>query len=164
MSKPYQFCPMCTASLAKNKEGYQACTSETCNFVHYENPTPVVGAIVEYEEEAVVLVQNVGWPSHWYGLVTGFLEKHEHPDEAVLREVQEEIGLNAELVEFRGHYTFEQMNQIIMIYHVKASGPIVKGEELADYKVVPIERARGWGAATGIALDKWLKERRELDA
>ncbi len=160
MSKPYKFCPMCTAPLAKNEEGYQGCTNTECNFVHYENPTPVVGAIVEYEESSVILVQNVGWPSHWYGLVTGFLEKHEHPDEAVLREIEEEIGLKAELIEFRGHYDFKQMNQIIMIYHVKASGPITKGEELADYKVIPIEKAKGWGAATGIALDKWLLEKR----
>ena len=64
---------MCTAALAENEEGYQGCTSETCNFVHYENPTPVVGAIVEYEENSVVLVQNVGWPGHWYGLVLSLI-------------------------------------------------------------------------------------------
>ncbi len=160
MAKPYNFCPMCTSKLAKNEEGYMGCVSEECNFVQYENPTPVVGAIVEYEGHSVVLVQNVGWPAHWYGLVTGFLEKHEHPDIAVLREIEEEVGLKGEIVEFRGHWSFEQMNQIIMIYHVKASGPITKGDELADYKLVPIEKARGWGSATGIALQEWLDERR----
>ena len=74
--------------------------------------------------------------------------------------VKEETGLDAEIASFRGHFTFERMNQIIMIYHVKASGPITKGDELADYKVIPIEKAKGWGAATGIALDKWLLEKR----
>ena len=107
------------------------------------------------------MVQNVGWPPTWYALVTGFLEKNEHPAEAVLREVKEETGLDAEIVSFRGHYSFERMNQIIIIYHVKASGPInIDKTEIADYKVVPIAKAKSWPQATGIALQEWLVERR----
>lgn len=157
----YQFCPVCTATLAHNAENYLACSGPDCRFVHYENPTPVVGAIVEHEDDHLVLVQNVGWPPTWYALVTGFLEKHEHPDEAVLREVEEEIGLKGKIVEFRGHYTFKRMNQIIMIYHVKVEGEVrINPTEIADYKRVPIAKVKSWPQATGIALQEWLEERR----
>jgi len=157
----FNYCPTCTGTLAINEDNYLGCTNKECTFVHYQNPTPVVGAIVEYEDDTIVLVQNVGWPPTWYALVTGFLEKHEHPAEAVLREVKEETGLDAEIISFRGHFTFERMNQIIMIYHVKAAGPInIDQTEIADYKIVPIAKAKSWPQATGIALQEWLVERR----
>ncbi len=161
MNRPYKFCPTCTSELAKNQEGYLACINSNCQFVYYENPTPVIGAIVEYPENNLVLVQNVGWPKTWYALVTGFLEKHEHPDSAVLREVKEELGLEAEIIQFRGHYVFEMMNQIILIYHVKAEGKInINTSELQDYKIIPIAKVKSWPQATGVALQEWLEERR----
>ena len=157
----FSYCPLCASSLEKNKENYLSCVSDHCQYIHYDNPTPVVGAIVEYENDTIVLVQNVGWPPSWYALVTGFLEKNEHPDEAVLREIKDETGLDAEIISFRGHYTFERMNQIIMIYHVKAFGAInINRTEIADYKIVPISKVKSWPQATGVALQEWLEERR----
>ena len=80
----------------------------------------VVAAIVEYGDQHVILAHNKDWPIHWYGLITGFLEKHEDPEKCVIREVKEELGLEGEILEFVGHYTFVRMNQIIMAFHVKA--------------------------------------------
>ena len=155
----FQFCPKCKSDLAPNQDNYLACTNDTCNFIHYENPTPVVAAIVEYGENKVVLAHNKMWPPTWYALITGFLEKGEHPDEAVLREVKEELNLDGEIGEFVGHYTFRRMNQIIMAYHVKASGEIKLNEELDDYKLVPFDKAKAWPSGTGMALKDFLEGR-----
>ena len=73
-----------------------ACTQ--CDFVHWRNPVPVVAAVVE-RAGRVVLVHSIGRPPTWYGLVAGFLERGEHPEAAVLREVAEELGLE----EVRAH-------------------------------------------------------------
>ena len=77
----------------------------SCGFVLWDNPTPVVAAIVEYNG-AVVLVRNKAWTQKFFGLVTGFLEKGETPDAAVLREVKEELGLAGTTAEFIGNYSF----------------------------------------------------------
>src|SRR4051795_10072887 len=94
------FCPSCAAPLRPKKvEGRVrlACGSEGCEYVFYDNPTPVVAALVEHGG-TVLLVRNKEWPEKGYGLVTGFLEKDESPEDGVLREVREELGLRGEVI------------------------------------------------------------------
>lgn len=127
--------------------------------MHWNNPTPVVAAIVDTGDE-VILVRNHGWPEKWFGLVTGFLEKNEHPETGVVREVQEELGLEAEVVSLVGLYPFERMNQLIIAYHLRAAGEVVLGEELAEYRRVEVAKLRPWPFATGDAVRDWLVTRR----
>ena len=137
-----------------------ACPDGQCGFVHWNNPIPVVAAIVEHDDH-VALVRNVGWPEHWYGLVTGFLESNEMPEEGILREVEEEIGLKAELQSYVGMYEFYRQNQLIIAYHVTVDSKDVElcVEEIADQKWVHVEQVKPWTAGTGKALRDWLRGR-----
>lgn len=156
----YKFCPTCKSDLGPGPDGYIACTNKECNFVHYENPTPVVAAVIEYKDGNILLAHNAKWPPHWYALVTGFLEKHEHPEDAVVREVKEEVGLDCEIKAFLGHYTFKRMNQIIMAYHVYSDGDYkLEDPEIDDVKVIPFAKVRTWPTGTGKALKKFLESR-----
>lgn len=155
----WKFCPVCATGLGERvDEGLRRQRCEACGFVHYDNPMPVVAAIVEHEG-AVVLVRAPAWPEKFFGLVSGFLERNEHPESGVLREVKEELGLDAEIVSLVGLYRFELMNQLIVAYHVRASGPIVLGDELAAYKRIPPEKLRPWPMGTGQAVADWLARR-----
>lgn len=155
--KGYTYCPTCTSVLEKRADRYLYCSSSACHFVYYGNPTPVVAAIIEYGEKEVLLAHNVAWPSQWYALITGFLEYGEHPEEAILREVKEETNLDASEATFVGHYTFKRMNQIIMVYHVKATGEVILNEELDDFKLVPFDQVKTWPAGTGRGLKDFLE-------
>ena len=156
----FNFCPTCKSDLATNLEGYIACSSDACDFVHYENPTPVVAAVIEYKDGNVLLAHNAKWPPKIFALVTGFLEKHEHPEEAVLREVKEEVGLDGEIRGFLGHYTFKKMNQLIIAYHVYADGEVVLDDpEIDEVKIVPFEKVKTWPTGTGEALHKFLVQK-----
>lgn len=138
----------------EQKEGaYNSCTSDDCRYEQYKNPTPVVAAVVEYGDRQVVLGHNRAWPPGWFGLITGFLEQYEHPDDCIIREVKEELGLDVEMQGFIGHYTFKRLNQIIIAYHVKCDEqPIVLDDELDEYKIVPFDTVKYWPAGTGYAL------------
>jgi len=156
-----KFCPTCAAPLtARESEGRlrQACTSPDCDYVFYDNPVPVVAALVEHGE-TVLLVRNKGWPEKWYGLVSGFLEKGESPEEGVLREVKEEVGLKGEIVSLIGVYPFAEMNQVILAYHVRGHGEITVGDEIAGVKAVPPDKLRPWPLGTGHAVRDWLAAR-----
>ena len=131
-------------------------TNPRNEFVHWNNPVPVVAAIVEYNDE-VVLANNVAWPENMYALITGFLEKNESPEEAVVREVEEELALSSEVKAFIGTYTFYRMNQLILAYHVEATGDIVLNHELRAYKCVKKDDLTYWDAGTGHALRDWLQ-------
>ena len=153
----YRFCPLCGAPL--NSDAKPACTKAGCNFVHHDNPVPVVAAILELPE-GVVLVRNRGWPEKMFGLPTGFLEAREDPAEAVVREVKEELGLSATVVGLVGAYPFPMQNQVILAWHLRAEGEVRRGEELEDHRVVPVEKLRPWPFATGLAVEDWLGRRR----
>ncbi len=156
---PFRFCPQCAQPLETVPMGGMprlACIAPRCGFVHWDNPVPVVAAIVEHEGK-IVLARNVAWPKDWYALVTGFLERGEDPREGVMREVKEELDLDAQDATFVGHYEFKRMNQIILAYHVPATGTIKLNEELNDYRHEAFDEVRYWEAGTGYALRDWLR-------
>ena len=156
-----KFCPKCGKPLGTRGDGGReraACTDASCGFVFYDNPIPVVAAIVE-QDEHVILVRNQGWPEKMFGLVTGFLERGESAEQGVLRELREELSLEGEIVRLVGVYPFELMNQIIVAYHVRAKGEPVISDELAGFKRVPIAKLRPWDMGTGQAVKDWLAAR-----
>ena len=156
-----KYCLYCGSELSAkiiNGKDYQACPAKNCEYVYWDNPLPVVAAIVEHEGN-VLLARNKAWPPKIFGLITGFLEKGESPENAVLREVKEELGLDARLESMIGVYPFLEKNQLIIAYHVSASGEINVGEELAEVKSVPPEKVRPWPFGTGIAVKDWLEKR-----
>lgn len=155
----YRFCPCCAGELAIDVRGDRdrlACRA--CGWVHWDNPVPVVAAVIEYEGQ-VLLARNAAWPPRMFALVTGFLERNESPAEAVLREVKEETNLEGSAAYLIGAYPFERMNQVILGYHVPARGEIRLSEELVEVKLLAPERVRPWPSATGYALADWLRAR-----
>lgn len=159
MSSRYRYCPQCSLPLEPRTEGEMprlACPDRKCGFIHWDNPVPVVAAVVEHEGR-IVLARNVAWPESWYALVTGFLERAEDPAQAVIREVKEELNLDGQAANFIGHYEFRRMNQIIIAYHVPATGQIRLNEELVDYRHEAFDTVRYWEAGTGYALRDWLR-------
>ena len=154
-----KFCPRCGRVLIVSEiDGIprKKCPSESCSYVFWNNPIPVIGAVVERDGE-VVLVRNKQWPPKIFGLVTGFLERGETPEEGILREVHEELGLKAHIVDFIGYYPFFKMNQLILAFHVKVEGTITLSEELAEIKCVHPEKLRPWRFGTGYAVEDWLR-------
>ncbi|MGH6646665.1 NUDIX domain-containing protein [Aquabacterium sp.] len=155
----FKFCPQCAQPLLERELDSVmrlACHDLACTYVHWDNPVPVVAAVVEHEGE-IILARNRAWPVPFYALITGFLEKSDpSPEEAIEREVMEELGLQAQGAHFIGHYAFARQNQIIIAYHVPATGIITLGDELVDYKRIQPGKARYWPSSTGLALRDWL--------
>ena len=161
----FSYCPQCATKLEPwtdpvGEVARAACPD--CDWVHYDNPTPVVAGIVQMGED-VILVRNVGWPDTWFGLVSGFLEKDETPADGIVREVAEELGVGSQVVELIGVYPFSQMNQVIIAYHLTASGELVLGDELEEFKRVPVDQLKPWPFGTGAAVKDWLEARTSPD-
>lgn len=135
----------------------QACAAG-CGHVEWGNPLPVVAALVECAGR-IVLARNHTWAEGVFGLVAGFLEAGESPEEAVAREVAEELGLASAAVSLIGVYPFERKNEIIIAYHVVAVGEIVLNEELAEFRLIAPEKLRPWDFGTGLAVRDWLEKR-----
>jgi len=119
-----------------------------------------VAAIVEHDNR-VVLVRSIGRPPTWYGLVAGFLEQNEHPDDAIVREIDEEVGLSPDRCTFLGSYAFARLNQILFVYHAEVPHLDIRlgVDELDDFRIVPVADLKPWSQGTGPALQDWLASR-----
>jgi NAD+ diphosphatase len=130
--------------------------------VHWDNPLPVVAALIQCVDRdgAVLLARNHAWPEKQFGLVTGFLERDETPEAAVMREVKEETDLDALAARLIGLYPFARKNELILAYHVEARGEVRLNEELAEYRLIAPERLQAWDYGTGLAVADWLAGQR----
>ena len=129
-----------------------------CGWTHWNNPTPVLAAIVEVGGK-VLLARNAAWPGKMFALITGFMEAGESPEEGIAREVKEETNLDATQVNLVGAYDFQRMNQVIIAYHVVAHGDVRLSPELAEYRLYAPEDVVCWPSGTGQAMATWLRAR-----
>lgn len=130
------YCPQCGSKLVtRNIDGKrkQVCSSENCAFVFWNNPVPVVAALVELGGYYII-ARNKAWPRGIFSVITGYLEQGEIPEEAVVREVTEELGLQGTITRFLGNYMFREKNQLILGYEVSGSGTIQTNHELAEIR------------------------------
>ena len=113
---------------------------------------------MEHEGE-IILARNRQWPEGFFALVTGFLEAREDPRAAVVREVNEELGLEVTESHLIGNYIFERKNEIMLCYHAVTRGTIRLSEELLEYRRCKPAELRPWRRATGLAVADWMRAR-----
>ncbi len=133
-----KYCPYCASELHYTKIDVSqrlVCSNQQCSYVFWNNPVPVVAALVKFDGK-YIFARNVQWPEHIFSVISGYLEAGETPEQAVLREVGEELGLTGEIVQHLGNYTFVEKNQLILGYEVIATGTISTNHEIADYKLL----------------------------
>ena len=159
----YRFCPNCASPLAliaKMEDGgeTQRLRCAACEWTHWNNPTPVLAAVIEYEGH-ILLARNAAWPGRRFALITGFMEAGESPQAGIAREIKEETNLDAIELNLIGAYEFLRMNQVIIAYHARAAGEVKLSPELAEYKLFAYDDVMCWPAGTGYALADWLRSR-----
>ncbi|HQO30391.1 MAG TPA: NUDIX domain-containing protein [Accumulibacter sp.] len=153
----WRFCPQCGQPLDEKRIDavVRLGCRAGCGFVHWDNPAPVLAALVEYRGQ-IVLARNRAWAAGAFGLITGFLERDETPEEGVMREVQEELSLRARAPTLIGVYPFARKHEVIIAYHVLGEGEIRLNEELAEFRLIPPARLKAWDFGTGLAIRDWL--------
>ena len=159
-----KYCPECASTLVLRRiDGVErrVCVSPECGFVHWDNPVPVVAALIEYQGK-IVLARNTQWPDGMFSLVTGYLERNETPEGAVVREVKEELGLDGTVQEFIGCYSFIEKNQIILAHWVVATGELTTGNEISEVRLLSREELKHWRfgrlALTSTIVKQWLEK------
>ena len=163
MTHPFRFCPNCATALApmsQIEDGGEKTRLRcpACDYTHWNNPTPVLAAVIEYEGK-VLLARNAAWPGKMFALITGFMEAGETPEGGIEREIKEETSLDTQSLKLIGVYDFQRMNQVIIAYHAVCSGEVLLSPELVDYRLYELDQLKCWPAGTGYALADWLRSR-----
>jgi NADH pyrophosphatase NudC (nudix superfamily) len=166
MTRAFNYCPSCATPL-QNLSAQEDGGAKTrlrcpaCAWTHWNNPTPVLAAVIELADRdgQLLLARNAAWPGKMFGLITGFMEAGETPQQGIAREVAEETSLQVDALNLIGVYDFQRMNQLIVAYHAVARGEIALSPELAEYRLFAPAEVRCWRAGTGYALADWLVSR-----
>ena len=163
MIEAFKFCPQCATPLSlitqlEDSGDKERMRCAACGFTHWNNPTPVLAAVVEYEGK-ILLAQNAAWSGKMFALITGFMEAGETPQDGISREIKEETSLDATELDLIGVYDFQRMNQIIIAYHAVCHGTVKLSPELVDYRLFEFDQVKCWPAGTGYALADWLSAR-----
>ena len=166
MRHEHRFCPNCATPLEwisslEDGGAKERLRCTACAWTHWNNPVPVLAAVIECadREGRLLLARNAAWSGKMFGLITGFMEAGETPQEGITREVAEETSLQVDAVSLIGVYDFQRMNQLIVAYHVLARGEVTLSPELAEYRLYEPQQVRCWPAGTGYALADWLRGR-----
>ena len=133
MQHETRFCTHCATPLQRITQAEDGGQKErlrcpACGWTHWNNPTPVLAAVIECADRdgQLLLARNAAWPGRFFGLVTGFMEAGETPQEGIAREVAEETALQVTSLALIGVYDFQRMNQLIVAYHAQAQGDITQ--------------------------------------
>lgn len=89
--RTHQFCGHCgTATEPTAGENVRRCPA--CGLAAYPRLSPAVIVLIERGEE-ILLARGVGFPQGMWGIIAGFVEPGESLEDALVREVREEVGI-----------------------------------------------------------------------
>jgi len=96
-----------------------------CGFIAYENPKILVGCIATWGQKVLFMKRGTEPRKGYWSIPTGFMEKGETPEEAVIRELAEET--HAELVpESLQLYligSIPEISEVYLVYRAELKAP-----------------------------------------
>lgn len=143
-----RFCLHCAAPLAERMvdgEPRLGCTA--CTFIHFDNPVAVAGVIVRHGDDVLLVRPAYVADIHPHVLVSGFLEAYESAEDAAVREVEEETGLQVEVERVLGTYSCRPIgkNMVFIVCVARlVGGDLRLSEELSDARWFPLDALPDW--------------------
>ena len=86
------------------------------------------------DQDRCLLGHNVARRTTWYSTLAGFVEPGETPEQAVIREVREEAGIDVTDVRYAGSQPWPFPSSLMLGYFARATTTevVVDGDEIAD--------------------------------
>lgn len=99
-------------------------TCPACGFVFYFNPVVGAGMLVETGGRVVLVRRGVEPKKGQWSLPSGYVEANERAEDAAVRETREETGLEVEIDEMLGVYSFgrEPQTGVLILYSGHTTG------------------------------------------
>jgi len=96
-----QYCGKCGGRTESSEAGHvRVCRNEVCNEYYFPSMDPAVIMLISSKERCL-LGRKKEWRKGMYSTLAGFVEPGETIEDAVFREVQEEVGIAVENVEYQ---------------------------------------------------------------
>ena len=127
-----QCCSFCGTHLRlSSAETAQECPQ--CGRIFFPVIAPCIIVLIN-KGEKILLARHVQHTTDLYTCIAGFIEAGESAEDAVIREVYEEVGLKVKNIRYRGSQSWPYPNQLMLAFRAEyVSGDItVQKEELSE--------------------------------
>jgi 8-oxo-dGTP pyrophosphatase MutT (NUDIX family) len=111
--------------------------------------------ILNSDKSKILLAKNITYKE--FHLPGGGIEKGEDGKEAILREVQEELGIQVEIIYLLGKYVYQNTNKYVEVFVTQTTSNTFKMQwELDDAQWFPFTNLPDLGKATKQVLRDFL--------
>jgi len=159
-----KFCPDCGAPL-QNKRGERSRECTKCGRPLFPTIAPAVIVAIS-KGNSLLLAHNSRFQNGMYGLIAGFVEAGESLEQAVAREVREEVGIELTDIRYWGSQSWPYPCSLMLGFTAEyASGDLCPdGVEITDAKwftadSFPITPRPG--SIASVLISHWLQQHRD---
>lgn len=127
--KTHAFCGRCGHQTRSTRAGHvRTCSNPDCGTSHFPRSDPAVIMLVHDGDRCLVGRQAM-WPPGMHSVLAGFVEPGESLEEAVIREVFEEVGLKVDQVKYRSSQPWPFPSSIMLGFSARALTTAIKLDE-----------------------------------
>jgi len=132
-NRNHRFCGRC-ATPTEISAGERARRCASCGLQVFPRLAPAIITLVERDDGRVLLARNARWPGGMYSCLAGFVEPGESVEDAVRREVREEVGVDVDGLRYFGSQPWPFPHSLMLGFHARYAGGdlVVDGEEIAE--------------------------------
>lgn len=119
----HRFCGVCGAACTSEQAGHvQRCSDPACGAQHFPRTDPAVIMLVHDGGERCILGRQAIWPPGMHSVLAGFVEPGESLEDAVAREVMEEVGVTALDIRYNSSQPWPFPGSIMLGFFARAAG------------------------------------------
>lgn len=131
-SNTHKYCSRCSGPLSRQLNEH-AMHCKDCNVHFYPRISPCIIVIVTHKDKCLLARQSK-WPEGRYSALAGFIEAGESAEQAVHREVYEEVGIEIDDLRYVGSQSWPFPGQLMLGFMAKAKSQeiCIDGIEISD--------------------------------
>ncbi len=137
MPPPPRFCPQCAARLS-SPDG-----CDDCDWIHYRDPKVAVVVLATDEQDRLLYIRRNHEPAMYqWAWPSGFVDAGERVEDAAVREVREETGVEVEIGRLLGVWSETGDQTVVIAFRAAAAGGVLRpGPEALAAAWIPIGRS-----------------------
>jgi len=125
----HKFCGVCGSPTEVKAAGHQRqCTNQDCSAVQFPRTDPAVIMRITHGDKILMARQAV-WPQGMHSILAGFVEPGESLEDAVAREVYEEVGLRLTRIKYFSSQPWPFPSSLMLGFSAEATNDQFKVDE-----------------------------------
>lgn len=159
--RDHQFCGRC-GNVTKDHDSERAKVCTHCGHTSYPRISPCVIVLVTKGDE-ILLGRSPNWPMDMYSTLAGFVEPGETVEQAVHREIYEEVAVSVKNLSYKSSQPWPFPHSLMIGFHAEFDGGDIQvdGVEISDaqwFKLDQLPQIPPVGSISRQLIDNYIEK------